>query len=316
MQLGASFSHRHLKELGFDPRKVIGEFARLGLEWVRLGCYWDEVEPKREEWSLEEVEWLVGFCQKKGVKVVLTVGMKAPRWPEYYIPGWAGETLSLGELAEIDRRNKKLLELALTYLGKVARHFGDDGAVEVWQVENEPLDPSGSNWWRIGADFLEAEVDLVRRVVPSGRIMVNLWGNELTKRKVYRKAMELGDIVGFDLYLRHPAPVSSRLIKYIGPLDSKERIGGVVGEIKEAKKSFWVTELQAEPWEPGEIVTEKKNPPSFLPKHLESNLDYVVYFEPEVVLLWGFEFWYRRKQMGDDRYWDEVERVIGKYRGR
>lgn len=89
MQLGASFSHPHLKFLGIDPLEAIKEFNKLGLKWIRLGSYWSESEKTEGKYSFSNLDPLVEFCEKNNIKVVLTVGMKAFRWPEYYfLNGW------------------------------------------------------------------------------------------------------------------------------------------------------------------------------------------------------------------------------------
>lgn len=140
--------------------------------------------------------------------------------------------------------------------------------------------------------------------------MVNTWGNELTVRNVYKTALELADIIGINLYLKHPFPIIRHIKTYIGPFQSKETIKKVGEEIKAAGKEFWITELQTEPWEPEELVTKKENPPSFLPEHFKENLEYAKYLEPDVVLFWGFEYWCWRKTKGDLRYWTTINRTI------
>ena len=51
MELGASFSHPHLKYLELDPLKAIKEFKSLNLEWIRLGCYWSEMEKVKNKFD-------------------------------------------------------------------------------------------------------------------------------------------------------------------------------------------------------------------------------------------------------------------------
>ena len=313
MKLGASFSHVHLRGLDLGPSRAIKEFKSLNLPWIRLGCYWNEIEKKPGKFSFSQINPLVEFCEKNNINVVLTVGMKAPRYPEYYIPSWLSKKIHLRKLSKISKSNDLLLDAAMNYLENIVKHFKKSKAIKVWQVENEPMDPPGPLWLRINSNFLEAEVALIKKLDPERKILVNLWGVELNKRKVYKKAMTFADVVGLDIYLRRPIPFFKWFNKYIGPSDSKEKIKEIVDEIKLQDKKVWIAELQAEPWEPEELVTKKKNPPSFLPKHFEENLKYAADLKPEVVLLWGFEYWYWKKQNGDLRYWQEAKRVINKY---
>lgn len=312
MELGASFSHHHLQTLGLDPLSAIKEFKKLGLRWIRIGSYWAEIEKNKGEYNFDKLNSLIEYCEKNNLKVVLTIGMKAPRYPEYYIPNWLLENLKLGTFTKIKKKNRELFESSLVFIGKVVDHFKKTSAIKIWQVENEPLDPAGPKWLSIDSSFLEEEVRLVKSLDSKRKILINTWGNELSRRKVYKKALRLADIVGFDLYLRHPIPYMTFLKKYIGPLDSKEKIKKVVEEINTQGKDFWIVEMQAEPWEPGELVTKKNNPPSFLPIHFDSNLKYGIDLNPKVILLWGFEYWYWKKENGDFRYLEKAKEAIKK----
>ncbi|OGM29304.1 hypothetical protein A2801_02145 [Candidatus Woesebacteria bacterium RIFCSPHIGHO2_01_FULL_41_10] len=307
-EIGASFSHRHLETLGLSSLDAIKAFEKLGLTWIRLGCYWNEIEKTTNNFVFESLDPLVEFCEKKNIKVVMTVGMKAPRYPEYYIPDWVLPT-PLPRLTTIGEKHKRLTHYLFRFIETVIGHYKNSSAVKIWQVENEPLDPSGQKWWRIHPDLLKKEVQLVKKLDKEREILVNLWGNELSKRQTYKKALDLADIVGLDLYPRHPIPFLKWFKLYVGPLDSKKTIFKISETIKSQKKLF-LAELQAEPWEPGELTTSKNNPPSFRPNHFKQNLDYGKGFSPEVILLWGFEYWYWRKTMGDNRYWREAEKLL------
>lgn len=310
MQLGASFSHRHLKYLGLDPQKALCEFKSLGLKWIRLSVYWDEIEPQKGEFDFTKLEAIIKYCEKHKINVVLTVGMKAQRHPEYYLPYWINGKVKTDVTRKITfEENKELLDAVLKFIEMAVKHFKKYRCLKVWQVENEPLDSSGENWWRLDAKFLKSEVDIVRKLDPKRKILINLWGNELSIRKVYKQTIKLADIVGFDIYLRHPISFWKFFTKYIGPLDSKEKIKQIGKEIKDSGKEFWITELQTEPWEPNELVAKSDNPPSFLPEQLKTNLDYALTLSPNIILLWGFEYWYWRKENGDRRFWEEVKKL-------
>jgi len=236
-----------------------------------LGCYWKEVEKSEGKFDFELEEKLLDSAQKLGFKVILVVGMKAPRWPEYYLPSWLEKKIKLPK-GGIFSPEQDFLEKKLTkYLKITIDRFKKYSAIKVWQVENEPLDPSGPYNWRISEEFLKKEAELVRFLDSSRPLLINLWGNELTLRDFYPYVAQIADIVGFDIYFR-----------YFPPLDPEEKIKEI---IKSIGKPVWITELQAEPWEPGEIVTKKKNPPSCLPQHIAQNYYRVESWEAEAVFL-------------------------------
>lgn len=313
MQLGASFSHRHLQYLQIDPMDALCAFRSLNLPWVRLSCYWDEIEREQGTFSFETIDPLVAYCEKQGINIVMTIGMKAMRYPEFYFPEWLKKNITYRTLSKIKKDDALLLNSTLKFLNETIHHFKQSRSIKIWQIENEPLDFAGKKWWTIDEKFLEEEVGLVKSHDTNRNIMISLWGNEIGKRSTYKSATKLSDIVGLDIYLKYAFPVLWRFKKYIGPLDSQKTIMKIGNKIKDANKKLWIAELQTEPWEPQEIVTKKENPPSFMPHDFEKNMQYILPLKPEVVMLWGFEYWYYRLKKGDARYWQEAERIIKQY---
>jgi hypothetical protein len=308
MQLGASFSHPHLRYLKLKPLTAIESFKSLGLNWIRLGCYWSDIEEKKGEFNFSELDPLVEYCNKNKIKIVMTVGMKASRWPEYYIPDWLnfeGE-----KYHQIKKSDKKLHENTLRFIEKCIKRYKNYSSIKVWQIENEPLDPSGPLSFSISKDFLQDEIDLVRKIGNDKKIMINLWGNETLVRGTFLKKLKNVDIYGLDIY---PRQYVEEINGYIGPK------GGIfplklISRYLKRNKSLWISELQAEPWEPDGLVTKRYNPPSFLPEHFEKNLEYSLKLNPEVILLWGFEYWlWRKEKKKDDRYWKEAKKIINNY---
>lgn len=146
MELGASFSHPHLQHLGLNPNKSLVEFKNLGLKWIRLGCYWDEIELRENKYSFEKLDPLLKYCNKNNLYVVLTVGMKTPRYPEYYIPKWILTKENPPRLSKISDKYKYLSERTINIINICVKRYKNLEALKVWQVENEPLDPSGDRY--------------------------------------------------------------------------------------------------------------------------------------------------------------------------
>ena len=320
MQLGATFSHPHLKWLGIKPQDAIKEYNKLGLEWIRLGTYWNEVETKEGKYDFSELDNLVQYCEKKKIKVVLTVGMRAPRWPEYYLPSWLTQELKLKYIKNFKLSDKRMTECTLRLINKTVNHYTTSTAIKVWQAENEPFEPYPSNfkmWWTINPPLLEKEIEVVTNIDNQRRILFtsSSFGHGVNKL-IKNDVIENVDIVGLDVYPKHPVvlPIIENFPIYIKNFVKENSYRKLVGKIKRHQKKFWITELQAEPWEPGEVLTKKKNPPSFILEDFEKNLNFILKLNPEVVLFWGFEYWlYRKLKKDDDRYWNEAKRVILKY---
>ncbi len=310
MEVGASFLHRHKTFNKIKVEDSIKQFSELGLTWIRIGCYWSDIEKVEGTFDFSEIEYLIKCCQRYNLKILLIVGMKAPDWPEYYIPDWLTEKSRFLPLHKINDGDEQLAKSVLKFVEKSVTTFRDNPVIKVWQIENEPFDPSGGRGWKISCELLEREIELVKESDPQRKILVNIWANELTLRGNYKTAMNIADIVGMDIYPKIPPPFFKLFKKYIGPLDSTKRITNIIKEINNSGKKMWITELQASPWEPSDDLFNSENPPSFNVQQFAKNFEIARHLDPEVLFLWGFEYWIYRKALGDNRYWDEARRLI------
>src|SRR5438105_2163562 len=87
LNTGFTFSERQAGYLDVSWQQAFHAAMDLQPSVVRLGAYWDSIEPRRGEYDFSTLDWLLDNTAS-GSSVLLTVGMKAPRWPEYYLPGW------------------------------------------------------------------------------------------------------------------------------------------------------------------------------------------------------------------------------------
>lgn len=291
--IGASFSHRHLSELGITLADAWHEYKNLGLKWIRLGCYWDEIEKTEGKYNLSIIKQLLETCAVLKINVVMTIGMKAPRWPEFYIPEYIAEksAINTGEITET--APEIIADRLFAYIKHTVRELGGYSRIKYWQVENEPLDQSGPQHIKISSQLLRREVSLVRTIDPERPVVINLWGNELTKRNNFPHAVELADVVGLDLYPRVPRKTFFREKYYRRPDDSDGRISNVMKSIRGSGKSVWITELQSEPWGGKDSCTAS---------HVIENAKWAKKLSADAVFFWGFEYWVRENLDGNNSY--------------
>lgn len=140
---------------------------------------------------------------------------------------------------------------------------------------------------------MRREVSLVRTIDPERPVVINLWGNELTKRNNFPHAVELADVVGLDLYPRVPWKTVFRKKYYRRPDDSDGRISGVMKSIRGSGKSVWITELQSEPWGGKDSCTAS---------HVIENAKWAKKLSADAVFFWGFEYWVREGLDGNNSY--------------
>ena len=304
MKLGVTFSHPHLKYLNLDVNKAFNSLVEFKFETIRLGCYWNEIEKERGKFNFSQIENLLKKSDQRNLEIILTVGMKAPRWPEYYLPLWLKSCFPEKRGGYLSK-NPKVKKYTLRFIKRAVSFLKKFSSIKTWQVENEPLDPSGPRQSQIDKEFLKEEIKLVRKLDPQRKILINFWGNKLSKRNLVSKIIDSTDKIGLDVYFKVPT-----LLGYTGPEDNTKYFKTEIRRWKKAGKEVILTELQAEPWERNEIVTKKPNPPSMNPKILRENLEKVKNWGVSTILFWGFEYWYWQKVRGDDRLWKVVKNLL------
>jgi glycosyl hydrolase family 42 (putative beta-galactosidase) len=321
MQLGFTFSQLQASYLDISYQTAYQRLMQLSPAVVRLAAYWNEIEPRPGEFDFSSLDWLVGNTPA-GTRVVLTLGMKAPRWPEYFIPTWLEQANNLPDGVRVSD-DEELRAALPTYVLAVVEHYRQSPAITYWQVENEPLDPSGPRLWTIGQDVLEDEIALVRELDPLKRPVVvttfvetnpvrQLPGlDDGTGRRV-RTLTQQADIVGLDLYPVRGAAILGKDVFVRWPAFVwQHQVRSIQRMLAGAGKQAWITEVQAEPWLVTHIVYLDRLPrPEIVPSEMEFVVSQIRASGFDSALLWGAEYWYMRMQRFDDaRWWSTAQQL-------
>jgi hypothetical protein len=163
MLLGTTYSHKQISWLSLTHEHAFRELLSLKLDVIRLCCYWSDIEKKQGVFDLAFMHEMLHQCDRAGQNVVVTIGMKAPRWPEYFIPSWV--------------KSEHTEEIALfvhPFIQKTIKTLKSYKNILAWQVENEPLDLSGPKEKRITPEVLKTEVTLVKQIDPTRPVLVTL----------------------------------------------------------------------------------------------------------------------------------------------
>ncbi len=318
MRIGVTFSQHEAEYRALPWQQAYENVLEASPALVRLAAYWNEIEPIPGTYDFTTLDWLLDQARLRHQPVVLSVGMKAPRWPEFYLPSWLRSHLSVPDGGDISSDPRVRVE-TLEFVRRVVQHVRDDSAIAAWQVENEALDPSGPRRWSIGADFLAEEVGLVRELDPSGRpVIVNAFvdtqpqsqlpaaRNELLARA--RTALELADVLGLDVYpgrtinvLGHDVSVRWPSWLWSGALSDLRTLAAEQG------KDAWIVEGQAEPWK----VAGKAPPPAWPgavvdPASVARTVSRFQSLGYTTVLLWGSEHWEDARLNRQDNWWNAM----------
>lgn len=297
-ELGVSYSPQYARFLGLDAEKTLDAIlSDLRPESIRLAVPWSEVERERGTFDFSEIDMMIEKAGASGAHVVLTVGQKVPRWPECYIPAWAGA---------LPQEEKK--QALLWYVNETVSRYRDNPTIELWQAGNEPYItfPFGEcSLYDI--DAVDDEIALIRELDTTREIVVTDSGELST----FRKASFGGDILGTTIYrtIRVKAGLVARY-DWIPPAFYKfrARLWG------NGYERFFVSELQAEPWYQGDIPTsvgEFAGDETFSNKRFIQNVAYAKRTGASRIYLWGVEWWYFMKERaGDNSYWETAKGVF------
>ncbi len=316
MILGTTFSQLQCQYIGLDYRKVFRQICSLNFRYIRLCSYWNQIELVANQFDFSVLDWLLDQCHRYGINVVLAVGMKTPRWPEFHFPDWLSCCNDTSGSSQPIDRHPEICDRTLRFVEAVLNHTRDAPAIQYWQVENEPfarLEITGGRF--LSYQFVRREVERVRAIaLPHQKILLT---NAITlpaaqfpeDDRAFRESLALADAVGINVYAKVPIGNSPFYIEPLPPFWNRLKVWqqSLVGAGKEA----WIAEAQAEPWEPGELVAMKKvNYPSSTPTRVQNLVARLNDIGYSTILLWGCEYWYWHWKNGRDEWWRMAERLL------
>jgi hypothetical protein len=282
---------------------------------VRLSTSWLEVD----QFGYEHIDWLVAEAGRLGQPLILTVGMKALGWPEFYLP------------ANVSPEPMRLREALLLHVASTLRRYRGCPQLVAWQIENEPFNRSGPMSRTVDRSLVRAEAGLARRLDPARPIMITAFGHfdsgldrdssrfqgkwrprlrlTLPPEREALAVLRRNDILGLDVYRSIGLRTNGRPWVARAASDQIQSVARWRRVAEAQRKRFWISEAQAEPWEPTRATRD--DPVSVRPDDVQDLLQRLSSLKPEAILLWGSEYWLWREEGGDRRWADVVRRVLG-----
>jgi hypothetical protein len=207
--------------------------------------------------------------------------------------------------------------LLLLMLERVAAFLADVDVIDAWQVENEPfVDVHRTRRWRISPGLLAREIEVVREADPRRRPVVVNHSSRSAFDRMWVPALQAGDVLAQNVYTRRPVswgPVKYLNVHALGPLAPPLRRQARVA--RRLGREFWVTELQAEPWERRpmtELAPDEIG--SVSPERIRANLRLAARSGASRVYLWGAEWWrYLAERHRDGRYLELARELFDAY---
>lgn len=291
---GVTFSEKQAIQLGLDPKEVfVSILDDLKVRRLRLAAYWDEIEPKKDEYNWEFLDWMINEAAERDTEIILAVGGRLPRWPECHFPDWADK------LTETEREK----EISV-YIAAAINRYKNIPQIVAWQVENEPFLPHFGECPDLNEEFLNQEIQLVKALDQRPILLTD--SGELS---LWIPAAKRADIFGTTMYRDTYSNVLDRYIHY--PIEPGFfRFKKNITRLFTRPEKWLVIELQAEPWGPApfqELSKEERDRTMNLTKFKE-----IIEFSRQAgfreFYLWGVEWWYWEREVnGDAALWNEVK---------
>src|SRR4030042_2720741 len=280
---GANFSQKQAQYyLSSDWHETyLALIKDLNVKHLKLATYWNLIEPKKDNYFFEDLDWQVRVAEENKGQLFLVIGMKAPRWPECHLPEWA-KTLSKEE------QQQRILQL----LENIVLRYKDSEAVWAWQVENEPFFPFGECRW-VDTDFLKKEIELVKSLDSKRQVIITDSG----EGSFWVASARLGDIVGTTWYKKVWFHQLGTYITYPFPPTFYARKAKIIEKL--FHKEVICVEMQAEPWGSTaslqEVPLEEQEKTMNL-SQFKKNMESIRKTGFRKVYLWGAEWWYWMKE--------------------
>jgi hypothetical protein len=327
VQVGTSFSPLRAAYLGLDPHRAFTRLLAMHFRVIRLSTYWDEVDQS----GYDQLDWMMNEAKRAQQPIVLTVGMKALGWPEFFIPASAVPASGLQQGQDV-ASDSSLRASALAFVNDTVLRYRDNPALVAWQIENEPFNRAGPQRLWIDAEFLRDEMTSVRQLDSRHRPLIvnafshfNLLFDQASARQGFDlrqwlgfdadsaerdglAAMNRGDVLGLDVYTAIGYQFLGQDHMSHADSDWPDRLARVRDLAKQQGKQAWITEAQAEPWEssPNTPADPKSTSPQAI-RSIFANLKDAGF---TTVLFWGSEYWLWQEDHGDSRWTDTVKTIL------
>jgi hypothetical protein len=296
LEMGVSFIPDYAQGLGVDPQKTMDALTGIGVKQFRLVSYWSDMERTQGTYDFSQLDWQFKKAEAAHAKVMLTVGLRQPRWPECHIPDWAAKEPASQWTPQLE-----------DFMRAVVERYKDSPALQQYQLENEYFLKGFGTCTDFSRQRLIDEYNLVKKTDPSHPIIVGRSNNALG----FPVGQPTPDQFSISVYKRvWDAGVTHRYLEYPYPAWFYGYLAGV--QKLYTGKDMSVAELQAEAWPPnGQHIVDTsldEQNKSMNAQRLAERFDYGRATGMKDIDLWGAEYWYYRKQvLHDDSLWQVAQ---------
>lgn len=286
---GVTFIPDYAQSLGVNPMQTMKALTQIGVRQFRLTSYWSDIEPTQGQYNFSQLDWEFAQANKVHAKIILTVGLRQPRWPECHPPNWINTA---------GPRSSWQPQL-LSFMTKVINRYKNNPALEGWQLENEYFLKGFGDCSNYSRSRLIAEYQLLNKLDPVRPIIVGRSNNAIG----FPIGQPQPSIFGISVYRRvWDTSLTHRYLEYPYPSWFYSFLAGVQEIFMH--KNMIIAEMQAEAWPPnGETIPQaslKQQDKSMNAQRLKDRFNFSKETGMKDVIMWGAEYWYYRKEVLHD----------------
>lgn len=332
--LGISFRSPQVAVLGLDARTTLQTLLTYPFQLIRLGAYWNRIEPEPGIFLTDELDWQIDAAERAGKQIMLCVGpLKTFSYPEFFVPAHHLKHPFPEHTLIKPYAYPSLLTAATEFITRLVERYKQRKSIVAWQLEHEAVDPLGvEHSWRLDVAFVEKEMEALRKADPTRPIMLNgflptslpvrlsQWWRTRDQGDSLAVAQRMADMVGIDYYPRHALMTIGAKTLYMDgskrPWQQRRR-KQVFAWTRTHGQKLLIAEGQAEPWETTTIPPNpyKQGMYSCLPEHVIINYNTCMRWSQQeadlyAYLFWGAEYWMLRKQCADSSYLQAFARIL------
>ncbi|HET9174331.1 MAG TPA: hypothetical protein VFN56_03555 [Candidatus Saccharimonadales bacterium] len=301
LQLGVSFIPDYAEYLGVNPQANMDALLAIGVRHFRLVSYWSDGEPSPGQYDFSQLDWEFQKAEAAHAHIVLTVGLRQPRWPECHPPDWINTS----------QPEQTWYPALKRYMAAVINRYKNSPSLESYQLENEYFLQGFGDCQDFSRQRLINEYQLVKSLDQTHPVIVGRSNNALG----FPMGQPQPDEFSISMYKRvWDANVTHRYFEYPFPSWFYAFLAGTQKLF--LHKDMIIGELQAEAWPPdGETILQSslaEQSKSLNATRLSDRVTFAKNTGMRGIYLWGAEYWYYRWQIEHDpSVWNAAARIFG-----
>jgi hypothetical protein len=299
---GVSFIPDYAQSLGINPQQTMAALTSIGVKQFRLVSYWNDMEPSPGQYDFSQLDWEFAQANAAHAKVILTLGLRQPRWPECHMPTWAA--------SEPVSEWQPQLE---SFISAVVARYKNEPSLQSYQLENEYFLKGFGECTNFSRSRLVSEFNLVKKADPKHPIIIGRSNNALGLP--LGQPQPTGEF-SISIYKRvWDSAYTHRYIEYPYPAWFYGFLAGMEEIVDH--KNMMIGELQAEAWPPnGQTIPQTslaEQNQSINAARLKARFNYGKATGMKSIDLWGAEYWYYRMViLHDPSLWNVAKQEFGK----